>query len=211
MSVIKEKNKDKKTRALSVSHNVEYFHIYTDEKINGRHIKGLEYLLELEKTWDFSFTNIVLIDNYNPTKATITAAEILRYLKKQGVAPDYWAFEKDMVKDANILLDQITNNRLKRNYLRYIEQHNKYPCSLLTAVWYLKRLGYIEIGNSIRQYSAKKPYEPTSYLLNVLPHDYSQTEARSFNIIKHSAQSEAIFKIQDIFYPVDSGRAQDLF
>ena len=129
-------------KTLPKKYSVEFFHIYTDEKINLRHIESINQLKKSEKDWGFSYELIVLIDNYNPEKHTLKEDEVLNFLTDQKINLDFWAFEKDLIKNAEILLDCINNNRILKNYRKYIERNNKYPCSLLTSAWYLTRLGY---------------------------------------------------------------------
>jgi len=192
-------------------HSVEYFHIYTDETINGRHTRSLDYLKRMVDTWDFKYKLAILVDDYNPVKDTVSVKDILGYLEDNNVAPDYWALESNMVKGADLLLNELTDTKLKRSYLNYIKKKNKYPCSLLTAVWYLKRLGLIENKGSIRSNEGSNEYVPSDYLLNILPSDFKPSEARAFKLITSSTFQDAISRIQDIFYPTDPGQERDFF
>lgn len=192
-------------------YNVEFFHIYTDEIISDRHRIGVEYLRSAEQAWNFTHTRIVLIDNYNPVEGRITVDDVLTYLDEQGMPPDYWAYEADMVHNAQELLERLTNNKLRKNYLRYISQHGKYPCSLLTAAWYLTRLGYIEAKGVIHATDKSRPYYPVARLLNLLPSDYKPVEDRAQELIIGSDFAAAAHTIQNLFYTADTGRTVDLF
>ncbi len=195
-----------------VTHSVEFFHIYTDETINGRHVKGLEYLKKFASTWEFNYNRIILIDDYNPTEQKTSLEEILNFLDKKGLFPDYWAYESAMVENVQQLLDSLTNDKLKRSYVNYIDKHKKYPCSLLTAVWYLTRLGYFKSeGIIFSTHNVSAKYQPSPYLLNLLPRDFRPTEERVFKLLRKSDYSSTVDLIQDMFYPVDSGKAKDLF
>lgn len=199
-------------RKKSPDHSIEYFHIYTDEVISGRHQTGLEYLRTIEKTWSFDYNRVILIDNYNPVEHRLTATDVLKHLKKEGMMPHHWAYEGDLIRNAEVLLEAVTNAKLKKQYLNYIKKNGKYPCSLLTATWYLTRLGYLDPKGIIK---SSKPwrgkYVPAKRLLNLLPEDYKSVEERARAIILKSEFAEAADKVQDLFYPVDSGRALDLF
>jgi hypothetical protein len=197
-----------KTKQL---YSVEYFHIYSDENIEDRHTKSIEYLKTMHESWDFDYQKAILIDNYNPTTVVIEASEILAFLDSISMRPDYWAYEKDMIENAKILLDAINNKKIEKEYRTYIKNHNKYPCSLLTAAWYLTRLGYLNSEGIIRTTIFGDNFIPAERLLNILPQDYKTTEARAFKIIMKSEYKDAFNKIQDFFYPIDSGRAMDLF
>ena len=193
-------------------HSVEFFHIYTDEIIGNNHTVGLEHLAQLEAAWKFDYDRIVLIDNYNPTEHTLSADEVLRYLDEHGMKPKYWAYEADMVANAQTLLDAVTKPKLKKNYQSYIADHGKYPCSLLTASWYLARLGYLDYSVIKSSDSSRNPeYIPADRLFNLLSKDYRPVEERARKLILQSEFSEAADRIQDMFYPVSAGRAVDLF
>jgi hypothetical protein len=190
-------------------YNIEYFHIYTDEVIEDRHKEGLDSLKAIQQSWSFEFDKIVLIDNYNPTTHITSANDVLAYLNDAGMLPDFWAYEGDMISNAQKFLDSIEDSKLKRSYLRYIENKGKYPCSLLTATWYLTRLGRFD--SSVITSTSGKPYAPAKRLFNLLPEDYKPVEDRAFELILHSPYAEDADKIQDLFYPVTAGRSLDLF
>jgi hypothetical protein len=192
---------------------VEYFHIYTDEKIERRHEVGLEYLKALEDVWSFEYEKIILIDNYNPVKHTLDAEAIIDYLATKNALPKYWAYEKDMIENSKTLLNAINNNKLKRSYEKYIISTNKYPCSLLTATWYLTRLGKLPSEDIIHQAdnSSQELFKTSSRLINILPEDYRPIEERARKIILKSTFEEQADKIQDLFYPTKSDRTLALF
>lgn len=194
-------------------YGVEYFHIYTDEKIEMRHEIGVEYLKAIETSWDISYKRIIMVDNYNPTEHVLDIETVLDYLESKDMAPDFWAYEGDLVTNAQLLLDALTSSKLKKNYLQYIAKHNKYPCSLLTATWYLTRLGRFSAEGIIHGSDPEKAivYEPVERLINLLPQDYKPVEQRARELILKSKYSEDAEKIQDLFYPIDSGRSLDLF
>lgn len=182
--------------------SVEFFHIYTDEDINESHEATLDYLLAVRKDWEFKSQNIVLIDNYNPTEHKLTPDIIFEHLRKRDVVPDFWAFEADLVANAGIFLDKITSSKLKNNYSRYIDKHGKYPCSLLTASWYLTRLGYLRHDDVIQTVN-EGTYTPATILINILPDDYKAVEGRCLELIENSEFKSAIDSIQNVLIPVE--------
>lgn len=194
-------------------YSVEYFHIYTDETIGPRHDVGLEYLQAIQKTWSFDVSRVVMIDNYNPTEHLLDANTVLKYLDSKSLLPDYWAYEGDLLTNADKLLNALTSNKLKNNYLHYIEKNNKYPCSLLTASWYLTRLGRFSAEGILKSTDITDDvvFVPAKRLLNLLPQDYKTIEARARELIIKSEYSADAENIQDLFYPIDSGRKLDLF
>lgn len=194
----------------SAVYSVEFFHIYTDEVIGDTHRASLNYLREAKKAWGMQQDLIVLIDNYNPERHVLTEEEVLSYLEEEGFTPDYYALEGDMVKNAQLLLETITSKKLKKNYEKYISSRHKYPCSLLTASWYLTRLGKLPHGSLIKS-PKNKSYRQASRLINILPQDYKEVEQRALELIAKSAWSSEVNNIQDLFYPAGSHRKIDLF
>ncbi|GAC1388089.1 MAG: hypothetical protein NVS1B7_7630 [Candidatus Saccharimonadales bacterium] len=195
---------------VKTHYSIEFFHIYTDEVINKMHQSSLNYLRAALPAWDFSKDLIILIDNYNPAQNILSETEILAYLDAQQMTPRYWAFEADFVENAHILLSNLTNNKLKKNYEKYIVNHNKMPCSLLTATWYLSRLGAFE-NSCIRTVSVNDSYVIPTRLINILPEAYKGVELRAGELIQKSNFSEYHDSIQDLFYPASAHRKIDLF
>lgn len=202
---------DPSARSSSPHYSVEFFHIYTDETIADRHLMGLEYLREAERAWTINRSRIVLIDNYNPKVHITTVDDVLKSLNEEGMCPDYWAYEGSLIENAKEFLEFVTDRKLKKNYARYIDQHGKYPCSLLTATWYLTRLGYFDFSDVIHAVNNGGMYTSAARLVNLLPRDYKPVESRARLLIEESVFSMAADKIQDLFYPIDAGRAVDLF
>ena len=185
-------------------YSVEFFHIYSDENISERHIKSLEYLGELQITWSFPYSRIVLIDDYNPDEKIIGVEEIIAYLDANSMHPDYFAYESDLINNANILLESIRDAKTYRSYTKYIQHHNKYPCSLLTASWYLTRLGYLDSTTVIRTtHKSDNPYTASKRLINILPDYYQPIEKLANQLILKSSYSAASDRIEDLFYSVD--------
>ncbi len=197
--------------ATKTSYSVEFFHIYTDETISPVHTRSLEYLKETQDIWQVDASTIIMIDNYNPKVHTITPDEIFTFLEGEGAKPDYWAFEGDLTGNAEKLLESLTNARLQRNYRQYVLNHNKYPCSLLTATWYLTRLGVFETNGIIKKCAANEEYKPAQYLINILPEVYKPIEDRAHELISASKYAPSSNYIQALFYPSETNRTLDLF
>ena len=191
-------------------YSVEFFHIYTDEKISQVHEASLYYLQEARKAWHFDGELILLIDDYNPKQQTLRTQEVFDYLKRENVYPAFWAYESDLIDNAKRLLDRISSPKLQKSYRNYIEKHDKYPCSLLTATWYLTRLGFLPYAEIIKTTSEEK-YRPADRLINILPQDYEPIELKAIGIIRNSEFRGAEDKIQDLFFPISSGRQDSLW
>lgn len=191
-------------------HSIEYFHIYTDETINKHHRASLNYLRAADQVWNFERDHIILIDNYNPTEHTLSVEAVLDYLAEQGLSPRYWAYEADFVDNAKLLLESVTDKKLKKSYTRYIADHGKFPCSLLTASWYLTRLGIFD-GSMIHSTDPTDTFEPATRLINILPEAYKSVEMRAHSLIARSEYGKYQDKIQDLFYAASAHRKIDLF
>src|SRR5690349_3252927 len=105
--------------------SVEFSHIYTNEAFSEEHKQSINKLkLYLPKIKDEEYQTCVFIDNYNSTEDLLDVQDFLKRLGDLGVRPDYYAYEADMSKYSEELLGLIKNNRLRKNYERYISQKN---------------------------------------------------------------------------------------
>ncbi len=190
-------------------HSVEFFHIYSDEKIDTSHKASINYVKSAMKAWDFDYDLLVLIDDYNPDTHSLDLNEVFSYLESQGVPPTHWAREADMVTGAEKVLESLTDNKLKKQYRKYIKTHQKYPCSLLTATWYLTRLG--KLSNEAIQSVDSAPFIPSNYLINILPESYKDVEQRALKIIARSTYNDVVYRIQNLYYTSSAHRKLDLF
>lgn len=196
--------------ATSPKYSIEFFHIYTDEQIGPEHNASIEYLREASTAWKVDHNLIVMIDNYNPTTHILSADMVFEHLQNNGVMPSFWAFEGDMPQNAKTLLESLPNNKLRRSYEKYIDKNGKYPCSLLTASWYLTRLGVFDT-EPIRSTEQGRSYEAADRLINILPLGYKEVELRAKKIIAASPFANQAHNIQDLFYEADTLRKIELF
>lgn len=192
-------------------YSVEIFHIYTDERINDSHNASLNYLKAVSEIWDIDYDLVVLIDNYNPKEHLLDTNEVIKHLCDKGYEDIFIAFEASMVDNAKILLNSINSTKLKKQYDNYIRTHGKYPCSLLTATWYLTRLGVFENTEIIRNIKNQQCARQADRLISILPKDYKEVEEKALRLISHSDWAEYADKIQALFYPKGSHRKVDLF
>jgi len=189
--------------------SIEFFHIYTDEEIGPEHTGSLERLASVRAAGGDNSKTIIMIDNYNPTDHILSPQDVFDFLDDHNCKPDYWAFEGDLTRNAAKLLADITNGHLQRNYQSYIAKRGKYPCSLLTAAWYLTRLGALDVS-VIKKCAADEAYVPAAYLTNILPEVYTDIEKRAHQIIANSKYSDYSSQIEAEFYSVDVDRSVEL-
>lgn len=178
--------------------SVEFSHIYTNEAFSEEHRQSIQNLKKyLPKLKDEDFQTCVFIDNYNSTEDLLNVDDFLRNLKHEGVRPDYYAFEADMAKYTEQLLAIIQDDRLRKSYERYISKKNILPCSFMTSIWYLIRLGVFE-KDAIVQNS--KDFAPAETLINILPERFRAVEAKTLEIINSTNNPDAIGKVDYVFY-----------
>lgn len=197
-----KKVSDKKTTHRSSSYSIEYAHIYTDEKVNGNHFESIAVLKDVKSTIVSPYSKVVLIDNYNADSDKFNVEHFLSILSQKGGKPDFYAFESDLVPLADVLLDSIEKPKVARMYKSYIARKGKYPCSLLTATWYLVRLGRID-GKDIlyrnnRDLSLKNAV--AEKLINILPSSFADVEKETHKLIGYSKFWEDRFKIEPILF-----------
>lgn len=202
--------KIKKLQKTGDYYSIEFFHVYSDEQIKEEHLKSIEYLKTLQRVWDINMSRIVMLDDYNPKEHILNIDEVINFTTTKGVGPHFWALESSLVKNAETLLDQVTDKKLKKNYSSYINNHNKFPCSLLTASWYLTRMGLLDSKGVIHGVSRKR-FKPADRLINILPAEYKPVELRALKLIEKSPYKGYVHKIQDLFYDAQPHEKLDLF
>lgn len=189
-------------------YTIEFCHIYTDKEFSQTQINSIEFLKDTMTAWDFEYETVILFDNYNVGPETISNDVFFEELKTHGLLPDYWAFEKDLIHYADVLLGSIQVPKIKRQYEHYINSKNSYPCSFLTSIWYLMRLGYIEDTHSIiRSMQGTDSFVPSERLVNILAHDFMAVEKTAMKLIRATEFRHAVDQIQDLFYQTPSGAA----
>jgi len=192
-------------------YSVEFCHIYSDENdINGSQLASIDYLKSASSAWNFDYDLVVLIDDYNPKTHNLSEKKIIESLRKKGVEPHFLAYESTLASNAEVLLGAIEQPKLKKNYKGYITAHSKYPCSLLTASWYLTRLGKFESKNIILPVNGKE-FLPAKKLINILPCYYKPIEARALDIIAATKYKDALHNIQNLFYEDKPANKADLY
>jgi hypothetical protein len=193
-----EKIEDKK-----VDYNIEYAHIYTDESFGKEHRKSIEELhnvLKMLKQLKKSYVLTVLIDEYNPVQHKLNIKEFLNRLAQLSSKPDYVGFESKLASDKNLLLNEV-DKKTKKEYEKYIRKHRKIPCSLLIALWHLKRLGFIKTKNEelIPLSRNNKPFVARK-IITILPRRYQEVEMKALKIIESTRFKKSLENILNIFF-----------
>lgn len=196
------------TQTKKAMYTIEFCHIYTDKEFSQAQINSIEFLKDMTKAWDFPYETVILFDNYNVGPNTISNDVFFEELKNHDILPDFWALEKDLIKYAPVLLDAIVVPKIKRQYENYIANKQYYPCSFLTSIWYLMRLGYIEDTELImRSMSSESKFVPCERVINILANDFMHVERKVIKLINATKFKEASDRIQDLFYQTSGGAA----
>jgi hypothetical protein len=197
------------------SYSIEYAHIYTDEKVNGNHQESIEALKEIKSASSSIVSTVVLIDDYNADSRSFSTDYFLERLRQMGEQPDFFAYESDLLPLADDLLSVIEKPKIERMYRSYIARKGKYPCSLLTATWYLVRLGRID-GSHILYKNSELSLDMAvaDKLINILPSSFKGVEKDAHGLIGFSKFKDDRFKIEPVLFqekdPVRGGFMPEL-
>lgn len=188
-------------------YNIEYAHIYTDKKFGAEQRQGIKILHDIIKKLRLlnkSYVLSVLIDEYNPKDRILDIGKFLVTLEKYGARPDFVAFESKLAPYHELLLKKMTA-RKRREYVKYIEKNNKIPCSLLIAIWHLKRLGVIETPPEELKYFSKNPKKLfiANKTITILPKGYQEVEKRGREIIASTNFKNCLDDMENVYFEND--------
>ena len=192
----------RKTKIRKTDYNIEYAHIYADERFGieqERSIKKLKKIINQLKQKNKSYVLAVLVDEYNAVRYILNIKNYLEKLKKLDAEPDFIGFESRLAPCKNLILREM-KGKIKKNYQNYIKKHKKLPCSLLVAVWHLKRLGLIETKRGDLNCLNKKKSFIARNIITILPEKYRKVEERALEIIKSTKFKRYSDNIINIFF-----------
>lgn len=190
---------------INTDYNIEYAHIYVNETPSREHFDSGWIAKRKEKELSEqgkTVLSVILIDEYNPKERLLDENALLEHLGKQDVAPDFLAYESQLVPHAPILLESIRNPRWREFNQKKIAEGDVVPCSLLVAVWYLFRLGIFKINGDLLKpvNDAKIEDFPAKNIITVLPNRYRSVEEKALNFIAASNYREVSDRIEHIYY-----------
>lgn len=189
----------------NTNYSIEFGHIYVDETYSHEHELGAHKALELieeYKAQDKSYSVNLLIDDYNPEESLLDVEALVNKHQEFGIPPNFIAGEAGLAAYKDDLFDLITNNKIKKNYSRYIQGKNgKIPCSFMVAVWYLIRLGVIPLRKEdpIVYNGYDSELLVSERLVNILPERFKGVEDQAIKIIKGTRESQAADKIEWVY------------
>jgi len=212
-----------------VNYNIEFAHIYSDEKIGEEQLKSAEVVKDLVKKLDKeskTYTLCILIDEYHPVYSNFNLDKFLTHFKKMGIPPAYIGYEGELIPAARLLLKQIpeefliskkmhtklkfvqeiislktSNKWMKLKELPVVKFQEDYTCVLLSAAWSLLRLGLIQSKHAVRVTGLTDPNPFLGEnLITVLPKKYEPVEKRVLEIIKNTPFESYIKNMKHIFF-----------
>lgn len=178
---------------------VEFGHIYADEVFGQEQRGGVKaYRAWADSTAVGAHTSVVLVDDYNVDQVRTPPDEVLSHLVELGAQPDYLVRESLLAGPALGLLESLNDGRVGRATRSYFERKGKLPCSLMTAAFYLSRLGHLEHAELF--VNARKPWRPADQLVNILPRRYMEVESKAIAIIRASDNRLAADRIAYVWH-----------
>jgi hypothetical protein len=171
--------------------SIEYAHIYTNNKIGEEHELSLGILSTLykqEEDKEHTISLVVLIDDYAFPDSSFDYVSFSNWLQEMGFMPDVMLRESQLVSLAEEVRWLIKDDELRGKVSDFIRT-KKYPCSLLTATWYLLRLGYLSSPLFDARFISRT-------LINILPLDFKPYEEKALEIIRLTKFAQAANQIQ---------------
>ena len=189
-------------RKNTVDFNIEYAHIYTNESFSDEHLKSIKILqkiLQDFKKQNKTYSLAILIDDYNPSESILDVKGFVNKLSEVGAEPDYVGYEAKLASLSEMLIKKLPN-RLRKQYLRYINRKNRIPCSLLVTIWHLLRLGLLESDiKYFEQLSKHKPFIGKN-IITILPARFKNVEEKARTNIASLGFKDKIKNMEFIFF-----------
>lgn len=174
--------------------SIEYAHTYTDRAFSEETAASVVLLAERLRGAPDSRQLLVLVDDYSPDPPdTFDYAGFLARLGHHGAAPDLLVKESALLGANRMVLAELGDTRLGRQLRRYVEMHERHPCSLFVASWYLARLGHL--------HHPALPIVPAHRLLNILPERFREFEDRALDIIVAVAGLATAARVETLYFP----------
>ena len=197
-----------------VEYNIEFAHIYADQKFGNEQIRSIEILRDLINSLrkqGKSFVTTVLIDDYNPKKNNLDENAFVNKIKSLNIPLDFIAYESKLNQIGDKLIADLPRQLLrvegKKNIFLEINNKSiklrdsigfqlKNTCTLLTASWLLCRLGIYKIpSDSINRLNKVGTFEANK-IITILPEKYRKSESRALDIIKSLGKDDILKHIE---------------
>ncbi len=187
-----------------VDYNIEYAHIYTDEKFGRsqeKSVKVLQRFLKRLKNQKKSYSLVVLIDDYHPPKKSFSITKLIKKLEEFDVKPDFIAFESRLRAKKETFLDSFEIKKEAKKLNKYFKRKGKISCAFLICIWYLLRLGIIPDDKKLirRVSDSKKPFIG-KHVVTILPKKYKSVEEKVIEFLKKTKFKKATKRIKTKYY-----------
>ena len=169
-------------------HNIEYAHIYTDQDPGREQELSIAATLQAIESIPItdSYTLTVMVDEYHPAQSSLVLVDYLDFLEEKGLLPHFMVMEGDLRMLAYRVLYTLPK-KLRKEMNGWILKKDRFPCSLLTATWYIYRLNgfgretipMIQTDQLNRTFFGEE-------IVTVLPNMYRDNEHRAMRIIEES-------------------------
>src|SRR3989344_3794911 len=100
-------------------YNIEFSHIYADEKFGSEQIHSIEILKEVLqklKRRNKTFVTCILIDEFNPSVSCLDDKKLLGQVRKYGIPVDFIGFESKIGMISDRLIKELPKSKLKLEY-----------------------------------------------------------------------------------------------
>lgn len=175
---------------------VEAAHVYADEAIGEEQRESLSLLETLQGRLSEPRRLLVLLDDYNTTEVRLSLDDVEKELAVLGHKPDAVVSERTLVPLAHEVLAALPSTPLASSTRRYVEKKQALPCSLLSATWYLARLG-LAPPSSRRVFGLP----PAKTVLNLIPDRYEEIDALARKLVDQATDGAACGRVHTLFFP----------
>jgi hypothetical protein len=184
--------------AVAAEISVEFAHVYADEQLGAEQDLSAVEAARISAEHD-DVQRVVLVDDYNAVVAPQRLGALLAELRELAPPEDVIASEAALAPAAQMLLRSMAAGRERRSIERYVRDRRRWPCSLLTAAWYLVRLG--ELPAPERLFLTSDPLRPAAELVNLLPARFGESERRAMALLGASSFAACASRIHTRLLP----------
>lgn len=195
-----------------VDYNIEFAHIYADDKFGDEQIKSIKLLNRLVKDLKLrkkSYSTVILIDEFSPKEKMLNEKKFIDLVKEYNAEIDFIGYESKLTLLFNDLEKIIDKSKLtsEGNSLFLLEGKNKIAlqrngkptCSALIAVWVLYRFGIFNTPNKLLKNLGNKEFIGRR-IITILPEKYRDTEDKVLKIIKNSKHKGILNSMEYKFF-----------
>ena len=202
-----------------VHRNIEFAHVKAqdlDKDLSEEHkasCRKLRTLLKQMEQEQENWCTVVLVDEYNSMmqgEHPLTGSFFQR-LEDEACLVDFVAWESQLNASVSALLKELRRPRRRSNE-DWLRKHERVPCSLRTATWYLIRLGALQVptGLLMRHGNQEKPFVGEE-ITTIPPNYWEHNEDTARNILLDSTFRRYVGYSSYIFFETsNNGLKQEI-